>query len=701
MKSIDKSVFIRVILIGIVFMAILELVLFGFFSFEKESTINDLYPKSNEINTQLDNVFQSSITISDGYLSYITSNLDASKEDTEIFLNHLFTYDRNYVKNIAILEDTTIKYNYPYEGNETSIGVDLSIIDGQSETVLTVKNDLQATFVGPIDLVQGGKAFILRIPILDGETYWGQISVVIDADLFTDTISSSADINDLSIKITDKNTQQIIYTLGEVNQNKSISSNYSNKYLSWNIEVSDNQPPPLIEMNTIRRIIGIIIILTSCIIIYKTTLLNREIKHNSKHDSLSGDYNRAKFIRDYNDGRFTGMLIAFTDVNKFKLINDTLGHSFGDWILIQLSNKFRSLESFRTYRISGDEFILVSSTPMSLSEFKTHFPTNGFSFYNDELKQDLDIAISIGVLEKLSNTVNLESILMYLDYAMYDAKKENKGFTIVDNALMKLYDKTKVIEQQLIEDIKNNRLIPYYQPIINMKEKRIEGFEVLSRWIYNDKIQPAAMFIGVVKKIKYVDLVDINLFNRLQDEYTELSNELEEIKDYSFSVNLSAESLMIFEKKNTMFDNFIKDRVIPFDKVVFEISEDMNLGLISIETLRYIQDMGFSISVDDFGAGVSKLSDVLSGELRTIKTDKSLLPSTESPDNKIKGFNTIIKAIKASGSSICVEGVETVSQMVLAQNAGCSLAQGYLFSKPIPKEQVIEFVKNFDYSNYE
>ncbi|MBU1019571.1 MAG: EAL domain-containing protein, partial [Firmicutes bacterium] len=135
-------------------------------------------------------------------------------------------------------------------------------------------------------------------------------------------------------------------------------------------------------------------------------------------------------------------------------------------------------------------------------------------------------------------------------------------------------------------------------------------------------------------------------------------------------------------------------------KTIFEISEDMNLGVISIDTLRYIQKSGYTIAVDDFGAGVSKLSDVLSGELPRIKTDKSLLPSKSANDKKITGFYTIIKAIRASGSSICAEGVETVEQMEMAIDAGCKLAQGFLFSRPIPKDQVIDFVKNFDFSNY-
>ena len=132
----------------------------------------------------------------------------------------------------------------------------------------------------------------------------------------------------------------------------------------------------------------------------------------------------------------------------------------------------------------------------------------------------------------------------------------------------------------------------------------------------------------------------------------------------------------------------------------FEISEDMNLGVISIDTLSYIQNKGYSIIVDDFGAGVSKLSDVLSGELRVIKTDKSLLPSKIANDKKIDGFYTIIKAIKASGSTICVEGIETIPQLEMSIDAGGRLAQGYLFGKPMPKDEVIEFIRNFDYSQY-
>ena len=157
---------------------------------------------------------------------------------------------------------------------------------------------------------------------------------------------------------------------------------------------------------------------------------------------------------------------------------------------------------------------------------------------------------------------------------------------------------------------------------------------------------------------------------------------------------------MNFERNYDNFDKFVQNHIIPNKKIIFEISEDMNLGLISTDTLRYIQKKGYSISIDDFGAGVSKLADVLSGELTTIKTDRSLLPMEKSNDNKVDAFYTIIKAIEATGTTVCVEGVETLEQLEIAIDAGCKQAQGYYFSKPIPKDQVIDFIKNFNYSNY-
>jgi diguanylate cyclase (GGDEF)-like protein len=696
-----KNKFSKTIVLAVAFILIFETMLYGLSSYNNQTQINDLYPKYDSIETQIQNVFQGTLTISDGYLSFLMSDLDVTREETETFLNHLFSYDENYIKNIAVIEDTTIIFNYPYEANQSSIGVDLATIDGQSTDILRVKNNLESLFIGPVELVQGGQAFILRIPILNNDLYWGQIAVVIDLDSFEQLIINEADSLDVAINIFDNTSNKTVFEYGnQSSKNTSIANDYSNKYLSWTITITDTSNTPTLLFFIALRLIGYGFILFLSILIYKDTQLKHHILYNSTHDSLTDCYNRSKFISDYNNHQFDGKLIAFTDVNKFKLLNDTLGHSFGDWCLIQISNKFMSLKSFRTYRISGDEFILVSHSPMTIEAFMNEMPSNKFTFYSDEFQQNVDIHLSIGLFEKVDNHIRLESILMYLDYAMYDSKKEEKSLTIVNDELMKKYDDTKIIEQKLIEDIKNNELKPYYQPIINLSTKKIEGFEVLSRWLYKGKIRSAAMFIPIVKKIKYVDLVDMNLFNRLQVEYHELLESCDSIKNLVFSLNLSAETLMIFERNRENFDEFVKNLKMPVQNIIFEISEDMNLGLISIETLRYIQEAGFAISIDDFGSGVSKLADVLSGEIKTIKTDKALLPLNQSNDKKIKAFNTIINAIKASGATICVEGVETLPQLKIAIDAGCKLGQGYFFCKPIPKEKVIDFITNFNYDDY-
>ena len=151
MSKISKGILYKAILIGLIIYFLFEIVLLSFSAYNKQGAITVLNKKSYAIQTQIENIFQSTITISDGYLSFITSNLDASKEDTESFLDHLLFYEGNYVKNIALIEDTTIKYNYPYEENQSSIGIDLSTIDGQKDDILFVKNNLESLFVGPIE----------------------------------------------------------------------------------------------------------------------------------------------------------------------------------------------------------------------------------------------------------------------------------------------------------------------------------------------------------------------------------------------------------------------------------------------------------------------------------------------------------------------------------------------------------------------
>lgn len=701
LKISNTRVFIRLLMMTVLVYGLFELAFLGYKQYLNETEVTELYQKSNTIQSKIETIFQSSIAISDGYLSYVSSDLNLTKEESETFLSHLLHYEDNFLRNIALIEDTTIKYNYPYEGNENSIGVDLSLVDGQKDQVLFVKNNKEALFLGPIELIQGGQAFILRIPIIINESdYFGQIAFVIDAGLLIDVITEEADASGLNVLIKNSDTDESVMSIRKINDSLYISSNYSNDYFSWEIIVSNQANNSLLLQAIIIRVIILIIISILFYYSYKSKILDKKLKYYAEHDFLTNDFNRIKFYRDYNEHAFDNRLIAYADINKFKLINDTLGHLFGDWVLSQVSKRFNALKKFTVYRISGDEFILASNETMTFNEFKNEVMSSDLVFYSEDIKQNVELKLSFGVFEKLPKTISLEMVLMYLDYAMYDAKNETRTFTVITDELMAHYNEVKVVEHQIIEDVQNNRLIPYYQPIINVKTGKIDGFEALSRWLYQGEILSADQFMDILKKTKYVGLVDRNLFKKIQKDYLELTSKNEQINTMTFSINLSAEVLMNIERDHQAFDYFVEDRSIPIEKIILEISEDMNLGFISIDTLRYMQKKGYNVTVDDFGAGVSKLSDVLSGELRRIKTDKSLLPANIKKTKTMQGFYTVIKAIKASGSTICVEGVETIEQLNIAIDAGCTLVQGFFFAKPMPKEDVIPFIENFDYSKY-
>jgi len=412
MNNPKTRILIKIIVGSVFIFALFEVFFFGYAEFLKEAENTELYQKSNAIQSKIETIFQSSITISDGYLSYVSSNVDLTKDESEEFLSHLLFYEDNFVRNIALLEDTIIKYNFPYEENESSIGIDLSTVIGQQEYVLYVKNNQTSVFIGPVDLVQGGKAFVFRIPILVDEEYWGQVSFVIDADLFIQVIEEEANINGLNVSIVDATTEQDVISIREVHPNRSISTTYTNKYFSWDIIVSNQSYESTLAQSIFIRVSFFIVVFILAFYSYKSKVLDWDLKYYADHDFLTNDLNRSKFYSDYNNYLFDNMLIAFTDINKFKLINDTLGHLFGDWCLSQVSKRFNKSEKFRVYRISGDEFVLVSRETMSASDFKEIIQSSELRFYNQTIKQNVEINLSIGVLEKLPRSIDLETILM-------------------------------------------------------------------------------------------------------------------------------------------------------------------------------------------------------------------------------------------------------------------------------------------------
>lgn len=697
MKQLTTSAIFKTITTGILLLIIFELVAHYtgvLFLSRQEVTLQE---KNYGIQTEIDKVFLSVFSISNAYQSYLSEDPNVSKEETEDFLGHVMIYEGNYVRNIAYIEDTTIKYNYPYEDNVSSIGVDLSLVPEQKDAVVGIKSSKEPYFIGPVDLVQGDIGYIFGLPIVKNDEFIGHVATVIDADQFSILLKNQADKFDVSICLSYVDSPNHT-CIGENFEGYNISTTIETPFTNWVLTTYDNSSTAtLFYVAHSIRIIGLLSTLIVCFYIYKNTVLNNETIYRANHDILTGNFNRAKFIEDFNNSEHDGKLIAFSDINKFKVLNDTLGHHFGDWALQKLSQEVKENGMFTIYRNSGDEFIFVSKQPMTINEFLENMNSLKLSYFSEMLKRDITITLSMGVIEKISEDLPLENMLIYLDYAMYDAKKSNQTIKIVDENLLKVYEEQKLIEQLLIEDIKSGSLIPYYQPIINTETKRIESLEVLSRWIYNNQVLSALKFIDVAKKIRYIERIDMNLFEKLQMEYPKFVSQVSDINKISFGVNLSAETLKLFEQDASAIDTFLGINIIPRENIIFEISEDINLGIISSSTLEDIQNRGYHLAIDDFGSGVSKLTDVLSGKLYAIKTDKGMLPKNLTDTQRLHGFTTIVRAVHSAGSNVIVEGVETKTQLDICLKAGCKLMQGYLFGKPMSFDEIVNYINTFDY----
>lgn len=373
------------------------------------------------------------IVLLKGYLTLIeTSQIDWDM--SEIYLNRLFAMNENYIRNITIIEDTTIKWVYPMIGNEEAIGVDLSQVTGQKDIIKKVKEYRLMILDGPIELVQGGKGFIARIPIvlIDG-SYWGQMSIVLDAAKLENRLMEIAEAKGLAIHIESVNNDTIVLNNSEVKKNNPMIYDIHEKNFSWKVYAA-----PLDGWNdNVFRILVIIAFSIGVAIgvgfaVVYAIQNNEELQEQATKDALTGLYNR-HFLEDYialvlsradRYGKKVGFILI--DLNKFKQINDTYGHKFGDQVLQIASDILIEQTRYNeaSFRLGGDEFLIVLPDVATIDEieavekriqkvFSEKFLISGIS---------IQIILSIGTSVYPDNGSNYDEVMQVADEKMYNNK---------------------------------------------------------------------------------------------------------------------------------------------------------------------------------------------------------------------------------------------------------------------------------------
>jgi len=398
------------------------------------------------------------------------------------------------------------------------------------------------------------------------------------------------------------------------------------------------------------------------------------------------------------------LAVMFLDLDRFKNINDSLGHMIGDELLQQVSIRLKDCirEGDTLARFGGDEFTLLlpdlsnsRDDAARLAQKITQALKQPFIVDNHELY----VSASIGIALYPQDGTHMDTLIKHADVAMYHAKGLGKnGYQFYSNELNTPYFEKLSLETGIHRALDNHEFHLVYQPQINLGTGEIVGVEALLRWQHPEHgaISPSE-FIPFAEESGLI--VDIGYWV-IKSACAELSRwRIAGLPDIRVSINISARQLV--EKDIvTNIIKIIRDYDIPGDCLELEITENAIMDDMDsiIRKLKELASHGIKVAIDDFGTGYSSLSYLHKLPIHTLKIDRTFLKESRinKGDNTI--INTIVAMAKGLGLNVIAEGVETQSQLDYLRQIECLEAQGFLFGKPLPADVISQLLIQEPYS---
>jgi len=413
------------------------------------------------------------------------------------------------------------------------------------------------------------------------------------------------------------------------------------------------------------------------------------------HDSLTGLGNRLLFKEQLEEALKDASVtphpfaVLFLDLDGFKAVNDTLGHSIGDLLLKSVATKLRDIleRTDRIARLGGDEFaILQVSAPQpgsSIALAEKIIEIVGQPCNIDG--HDVAVGASVGIAVAHPGDMNTETFLKSADLAMYSAKSDGRGiYRMFDPKMDAIVQARRLLERDMRTALVQNGFKLFYQPLVNLQTRKVTTFEALMRWQHPERGSvPPLEFIPVAEEMGLI--VQLGEW-ALRQACTQA---MEWTDGICVSVNLSP---LQFSKGNLVSTvmSALASSGLPASRLELEITESVLLERSerNIAILNQLRDLGVRIAMDDFGTGYSSI-----GYLRSFPFDKIKIDQSFVRDLLVdKGSPAIVRAIAGLGVSFgmttTAEGVETEEQMRCLNLEGCVEVQGYLFSKPVPAHEI-------------
>ena len=429
---------------------------------------------------------------------------------------------------------------------------------------------------------------------------------------------------------------------------------------------------------------------------------NKELKHLSLHDPLTDLPNRNLF-----QDRMENLLqmakreefscaVASVDLRRFKEINDTFGHQAGDFVLQELSKRMRSsIRDVDTIaRMGGDEFGLLLKGVDEVSVFSVgekiiacaNHPIN---FNGNIIFSGINVGFSIFP----EHADNANELYKNADLAMYQAKKNDAGYTVFTPDINRKLQRCDVIAKDIKTAIDKEQMSVFYQPIISSPDRHVVAVEALLRWQH-----PA---LGFIPPDEFIPIAErsqvIQTITQWVLEQSLIDGEKLFLLGYDIKVSINLSGRLVGDSTfNKALEKFLLKHNFPSEKIILELTESsaMSDPEKAMDALADLKKLGVLLSIDDFGTGYSSFSYLCRLPVDALKIDRSFLNGFNHASQVV--IESIIVLAHRLNLKVVVEGVETESILNAVESLGGDSVQGYYYSKPIPFDRFIEWLANYD-----
>ncbi len=428
-----------------------------------------------------------------------------------------------------------------------------------------------------------------------------------------------------------------------------------------------------------------------------------EVRHQAYHDALTGLPNRAYFGERLNEAislsarhSHAGALM-FIDLDRFKIVNDSLGHDAGDALLKAVSGRIQSClrDSDLLFRMGGDEFTIILPH-IAEPEDAAHAAQRVLEAVASPMKigqHELIVGATIGIAVFPDDGDNAEALLKHADAAMYSAKDSGRGTHAFFRAEMNQRAVQRLsLEADLQRGFRDGEFALYYQPRLDVATRRVVALEALLRWVSPTRGLVAPLeFIGVLEDTGMMPLVGEWVL-RTACTQVRLWQEAG-MEPLRVSVNVSPSQFQGMGFAATV-ERVLRDTRAAPQLIELELTESLLIGQSeqAHDTLRALKKLGVSIAIDDFGTGYSSLNYLRQFAVDYLKIDRSFVTDIATNGRDRAVARAITELAKALNITVVAEGVETEAQAAFFTDIHCGELQGFLFSKPVPVDQLERFL---------